>query len=351
MILYSAHRRLPSRPGLQTLVGITLLGLILPGCTAKSNMITAIAINPHHPNILFIATNDSVYKSRDDGATWITVTEGLGHARILSLAVDPTNASIIYAGTLGDAVYRSVDGGNRWSIINAGMKEHVAYVNAFVFHPQNPQTIFAATTVGIFKTINGGMMWEDMPTKGMDSVYTVSFALDPTNPNILYAGTSGGVYKSVNGGMTWKEANNGLIRLEPGTALSLGVNSLVLDPVKTTTLYAGTTQGAFKTVDGAASWIKIQEGIGEEFVAAVLVHPTEKVTLFTATQTGVYKTKDGGEHWTGLNNGLTNRNIRALAMHPKDPNIMYAGTQGGLFKTIDGGSSWIALVIGPKVHG
>jgi photosystem II stability/assembly factor-like uncharacterized protein len=330
------------------LIGIALFGYLLPGCTGHSNMVTAIAINPHHPNILFITTNDSVYKSRDDGATWITVTKGLGHARILSLAVDPANGSIIYAGTLGDAVYRSVDGGNRWSIINAGMKEHVAYVNGFVFHPQDPQTILAATTVGIFKTINGGMMWQEMPTKGMDSVYTVSAVMDPTATNILYAGTSGGVYKSVNGGMTWKEANNGLLHLEPGTALSLGVNALAMDPVKSTTLYAGTTQGAFKTVDGAASWTKIQEGIGEEFVAAIVVHPTEKMTLFVGTQTGVYKTKDGGEHWDTLNNGLTNLNIRALAMHPKDPNIMYAGTQGGLFKTIDRGAHWTDLMIKPK---
>ncbi|MBI3596935.1 MAG: hypothetical protein HY203_07265 [Nitrospirae bacterium] len=343
-----AHRLQTIRHSLRALAVLSFGGVLLLGCSGKSNIVTAIVINPEQPAILFIATNDSVYKTRDDGATWVPVTEGLSNARILSLAIHPTHTSTIYAGTLGDAVYRSVDGGNRWSIINAGLKEHVTVVNAFIFFPRDPETILAATTVGFFKTVNGGMMWDELSSKGMDSVYIVSTALDPTDTNILYAGTSGGVYKSVNGGMNWRESNNGLMRIEPGNALSLGVNSLVMNPMKTTTLYAGTTRGAFKTIDGAASWTKIQEGIGERFIAAILVHPTVSTTLFAATQDGVYKSTDGGEHWVTLNNGLANLNVRSLVMHPKDPNILYAGTQGGLFKTMDGGVHWTALTIRPK---
>lgn len=325
-----------------------LIGFSLVGCSKKSNFVTAIVINPAHPDILFIVTNDAVYKTRDGGATWVTVTEGLSHARVLSLAIHPTNNSTIYAGTLGDAVYRSVDGGNRWSIINAGLKEHVMVVNAFIFYPQNPDTLLAATTVGVFKTTDGGMMWEDLPSKGMDSVYVVAAALDPTDTNTLYLGTSGGVYKSVNGGMNWREVNNGLIQAGRGTALSLGINSLVMDPTRTTTLYVGTTRGAFKTVDGAVSWTKIQEGMGEQFVAAILLHPTITSTLFAGAQNGIYKTTDGGGHWTSMSSGFTNLSIRSLAMHPRDPNVLYAGTQGGLFKTVNGGESWVMLTFGKQ---
>lgn len=332
---------------LRALVVLSFGGVLFPGCIGKSNVVTAIVINPEQPAILFIATNDSVYKSRDDGATWVPVTEGLSNARILSLAIHPTHTSTIYAGTLGDAVYRSVDGGNRWSIINAGLKEHVTVVNAFIFYPQDPDAILAATTVGFFKTINGGMMWDELSNKGMDSVYVVSAALDPTDANIIYAGTSGGVYKTVNGGMNWRESNNGLMRIEPGSALSMGVNSLAMDPAKTTTLYAGTTKGAFKTNDGAASWSKIQE-FGERFTAAILIQPSRSSILYAGTQGGIYKSTDAGEHWSALNSGLTNLNVRSLVIHPKDPNILYAGTQGGLFKTVDGGAHWTPLTIRPK---
>jgi len=330
------------------IVGLFLLVFLLAGCSGKSRMVTAIAINPEHPSILFIATNDAVYKTRDGGATWIPITEGLGHARVLSLAVHPINTSTIYAGTLGDAVYRSVDGGNRWSIVNAGLKEHVTVVNAFIFHPREPETILAGTTVGFFKTLNDGMMWDEMPIKGMDSVYVVSAALDPTDTNILYAGTSGGVFKTVNGGRTWHESNNGLIHLEPGTALSMGVNALVMDPVKTTTLYAGTTRGAFKSTDGATSWTKMQEGMGEIFVASLLIHPTSQNTIFAGTQAGVFRSADGGDHWAALNHGLTNLSIRSLILDPQNPDILYAGTQGGLFKTVDGGLNWTALALRSK---
>jgi photosystem II stability/assembly factor-like uncharacterized protein len=349
VIFYSARGLSISRPGWwRRLIGIALLGVTLTGCGGKSNFVTAIAINPGHPNVIFIATHDAVYKTRDDGATWITATEGLGNTRILSLAIHPINTSTIYAGTLGDAVYRSVDGGNRWSIINAGMKEHVSYVNAFVFHPKNPEIFLAATTVGIFETKNGGLMWEELSNKGMDSVYVVAAVIDPVETEVLYAGTSGGVYKTMNGGMNWVPINRGLIEGEFRTALALGINSLLMDPADRMTLYAGSTRGAFKTSDGGSTWMKIQEGMGERFVAAIVLHPAEPNVLYAGTQNGVYKTTDAGGRWEPWSNGLANLSIRSLMIHPKDPSILYAGTQGGLFKTVDGGANWTALTVRSK---
>ncbi|MBI3995049.1 MAG: hypothetical protein HY349_03615, partial [Nitrospirae bacterium] len=88
MVFYKARGLYRSRLGwLSALVGFMALGLSLPGCNGKSVAVTAIVINPENSNILFIATNDAIYKSRDGGAAWIPLTQGLGHARILSLAV------------------------------------------------------------------------------------------------------------------------------------------------------------------------------------------------------------------------------------------------------------------------
>lgn len=324
----------------KTFISMLLIGLLLSACFGKSQFVTAIAINPEQPQIMFIATNDAVYKTRDGGETWARVTTGLTNARILSLAIHPVQNSTIYAGTMGDAVYRSVDGGNRWSIINAGLKEHVMVVNNFIFFPEEPEAILAATTVGIFQTHNGGLMWEELSNKGMDSVYVVSVALNPTNPRIFYAGTSGGVYKTDNGGQSWFEVNNGLVPKEPGTALSLGVNALLMAPENPEVLYAGTTRGAFKTTDGGKNWSIIGGGLGKPFVSVLLLHPDHPEHIYAGTQKGVFKSLDGGESWSAGNSGLTNTSIRSMVIRPDAPDVLYAGTQGGLFKTEDGAGHW-----------
>ena len=326
--------------------GVGLLCIVvwplLWGCMGESRAVTSIAINPVRPDIVYVATHDAVYKTRDGGSRWSPVMEGLGSSRILSLAVHPAYTSTVYAGTLGDAVYRSMSGGNRWFIINAGLKEHVMYVNEFLFHPQEIDTIFLATTVGTFKSVDGGMMWDELSNKGMNSVYVVSVALDPRDPNIIYAGTSGGVYKSIDGGRVWREANQGLLRLGPGTALSLGVNALTMDPAQPDTIYAGTTKGGFVTRDGAKSWSKI-EATNRLFVSEWIIDPRDASTVYAGTQKGIYKMTNQGTQWTSMNDGLSNRNIRALAMHPEQADILYAGTMRGIFKTIDGGQNWTKL--------
>lgn len=322
---------------------VLILMLWTIGCSGQSNTVTAIAIHPVRPEILYVTTNDRIYKSRDGGESWTSLTEGLGAARVLSLAIHPSMTSTVYAGTLGDAVYRSVDGGQRWTIINAGLKEHVTVVNAFTFHPKDPNTIYAATTVGIFKTTNAGMLWEEMPNKGMDSVYVVPILIDHANPTVIYVGTSGGVYRSNNGGQTWGPRHRGMIDQEMHTGLALGINTLAQDPDLPAILYAGTTRGAYKTTNGGESWSKIADGLGDGFVASIVIHPHHTQVLYAGTSKGMLKSTDGSQTWTAINQGLTNLNVRSLVIHPTNPQVLYAGTHGGLFKTVEGGATWIQL--------
>src|SRR3712207_6331906 len=70
-----------------------------------------------------------------------------------------------------------------------------------------------------------------------------SLALHPTNPNVLYAAVSGVVYRSVNGGASWVEI-----------PLSGRVTEVVLDPSRPTTVYALSPEGVLKSVNGGAGW-------------------------------------------------------------------------------------------------
>jgi photosystem II stability/assembly factor-like uncharacterized protein len=72
-------------------------------------------------------------------------------------------------------------------------------------------------------------------------------ALDPSTSATIYAGTGNGVFKSINGGASWNPFNTNLT--------NLFVNALAIDPVTPTTLYAGTNgSGVFKSIDGGATW-------------------------------------------------------------------------------------------------
>ena len=318
------------------------LVLSAAACGGKSDTIVAIAPHPRNPDIAYVATNESLYKTRDGGATWSKVTTDLSSFRVLTLGVDPHSPANVLAGTMGDAVYKSPDGGQSWTPHNGGLKEHVSVVNQFVFHPRDPDVIYVATTVGAFRTKDGGRHWEER-MRGMKEVhYVVTLAMDAKNSDVMYAGTTGGVYKTTDGTAHWGLVNNGLIPKEKlDAAMALGVNSLVTDPHMPGTVYAGTTNGLFKTSDAGASWHRIEKGLADTYVSAILIDPSNPNILYAGTRKGVHKTTDGGQTWAEANAGLTTLNIRAMALSPIDPLVVFAGTNGsGLFRSRDGTKTW-----------
>ena len=94
-------------------VGLLVLQVGLLGCD-RSEPIVVIQLHPKNPDIMYVTTNDYIYKSRDGGRTWTNISKGMSHSRVIAMAVDPSYPATVYAGTKGDAVYKSYDGGQRW---------------------------------------------------------------------------------------------------------------------------------------------------------------------------------------------------------------------------------------------
>jgi photosystem II stability/assembly factor-like uncharacterized protein len=331
---------------LRLVPGLVLLAL--PACGDSSETIASIALHPTNPNIVYVATNETVYKTRDGGQSWEQFP-AFSSRRVTTLAIDPQLPATAYAGTMGDAVYKSPDGGQHWLPHNVGLKEHVSYVNQFVFHPVQNETIYLATTVGVFRTTDGGRTWNEQMA-GMKEVHiVVALAMDPKNPRLLYAGTTGGVYRSRDGAASWQKFNTGLIPEDLlDASLALGVNTLAVDPVDSNIVYAGTTKGLFKTTDQAASWVRIGESLPDQFISSLLIHPTQHDILYVGGRAGVQKSTDGGRTWQAMNTGLATLNIRTLVMSPRDPQLLYVGTNGsGLYRSTDGAATWtrIPLVV------
>jgi len=321
-----------------------VLMLWLSGCQKDSEAIVSIALHPTNPKILYVATNDAVYKSRDGGDSWEKFPS-FSARRVTTVAIDPQLPATVYAGTMGDAVYKSPDGGQHWLPHNVGLKEHVSFVNQFVFHPALSEKIYAATTVGAFYTKDAGREWEER-MNGMKEVHIVTaIAINPKDPAVLYGGTTGGMYRSEDGAMTWKKINNGLIpESELMASMALGVNAIEIDHINPDIVYAGTTKGLYRTTNKGESWERIGQSIPEPFISSIVLHPSDSSILYVGGTGGVWKSDDSGKTWAPRIEGLSSLNIRALAMEPKDLRTLYAGTNGsGLYRSTDAGRTWTGV--------
>lgn len=328
---------------MKILLPLLFLVVSLAGCN-RSDAIVVIQLHPKNPDIIYIATNDYIYKTRDGGQTWANLSKGMSHSRVISMAIDPAYPATVYAGTKGDAVYKSHDGGQRWASMRSGLDDATisSVVNQFLFDPTDNNHMFLATTMGVFETKNGGEHWTKRMEGMKEVLMVVTLGMDPTRPAVLYAGTSGGVYKTVNEAGQWEKVNNGLVSPDIiKSSRALNVSSILVDPYEPDTVYAATLAGFYKTTDGAKSWVRIGESLADQMIFAMVLDRTKKGVVYIVGRDGVHRSDDGGATWKTMNNGLATTNVRSLAQSASDPKLFYAGTNGsGLYRSKDAGETW-----------
>jgi photosystem II stability/assembly factor-like uncharacterized protein len=116
------------------------------------------------------------------------------------------------------------------------------------------------------------------------------------------------------------------------------------DPEDREVVYAGTTEGLYKTVNGGRNFRRMTEA--DVVVNDVYVDPRDSKHVLLATDRGgVLASQDAGETFTGSNAGVSERKVSALLVDRDDSSRMYAGVVndknfGGVFKSTDGGASW-----------
>src|SRR5207249_1250399 len=147
---------------------------------------------------------------------------------------------------------------------------------------------------------------------------SVVLAMDRGDPRTLYAGQSKGVgvFKSTDGGGSWGAVNTGLTVTRNNLAVIPSVQALAIDPSAASTLYAGSNNGVFKSLDSAAHWSQVNTLNG---VVALAIDRATPSTLYAGiegrlTNHGVVKSIDSGGNWTSANSGLTGTSIDALVI-------------------------------------
>ena len=257
-------------------------------------------------------------------------SHGPKRGQVIALAVDVQHARVLFAGTHGHGLFKSVDRGRSWRAVNAGLGKRPDPQVAVL--ASAPQALFAGTVQnGVFKSTDRGKTWTKT-NAGLAGRHVGALVLDRRNPQTLYAGTEFGVDKSTDGGLTWRAVDSGLV---PGLEWT---HALAIDPRTPSTLYASTTYGLFKSIDGGGTWRAA--GLRGKYVPSLAIDSRRSGVVYAGTfGGGVFKSTNGGATWRATNVGLSDLGVwGGIVVDPTNPRIVYVGTaESGVFRSINAG--------------
>ena len=276
----------------------------------RSHAVRALAQAPSNPDELVAGALDGIFISRDGGSTWTRATAA-GDAELRnfdSLAIDPYDADIIYAGTF-HLPWKTIDGGRHWLAIHGGMIDD-SDVLSLALDETNPRRIFASACSGIYRSDSSGAKWEKIEGIPYSSRRTLAIRQDPAEPVVWYAGTTEGLWKSDDAGKSWA-------RISPADWI---VNALLLeadrDLSRPSRLVIGTErQGVVLSDDGGAHFRAANDGFYHRRVLAVAVdeRDSRRVTaVLSNSPEAVVLSEDGGATWTAMDNGLAGASVRSI---------------------------------------
>ena len=177
--------------------------------------------------------------------------EGEVAGRVTALAVDPTNAAVVYAGTADGGVWKTTNAtGSTPSWTPLTDSQVTLAIGALAVDPNNPSTIYAGTgepnkcqdclpSQGVLKSVDGGAHWTLLA--GSPQHRTSAVVVDRSNSNRVLVATTRGLYFSADGGVSWSQntqIDSVTAAISSTTPVTGGINSLLQDPVNPSVFWA-----------------------------------------------------------------------------------------------------------------
>jgi len=352
--------------------------------------ITALDYDPVNNFLYAGAAAGGVFKSTDNGNSWIPKTDFFPSLSVGALVIDPNNSGTIYCGTgeanistdsyAGFGMLKSIDYGETWNLSGLEETRHIAEIE---IHPLNSNIIYAAVSGGlysksdnrgIYKSADAGASWNRVLFLN-DSTSAIDVAVDPSDINIVYAamwerlrgptfrkaaGISTGIYKSTDGGANWNQLLTGL----PTPNTILGRISIAVAPSNPNYVYAlykqaSTPNGSdnffhsfYKSTDKGNNWTQMPSGIlpGEFssfgwYFGVLKVDPNNPELVYCA-DVDIFKSTNGGNSWQNITFSYSGSfdeqhpDQHALWIDPNNQNNLICGNDGGVFTTDAGSNPW-----------
>jgi len=312
-----------------------------------------LVIDPQNPSVMYAgATSGGIWKTVDGGASWVVLDDMMANLAVTSIVMDPTDSSVLYAGTgegfffgtgpagRGFGIFKSVDAGATWTQLPGTANASFFFVNELVISESDPQRVYAGTRTGVWRTTNGGASWE----------------LVLANPNAI---TAPGVQNTV--------------------GCTVGCTDMVIrTDGSPDVLFAsfGSFQpdGLYRSSDGGDTWLQYSVPTQQGRMSLALAPSDNDVVYISMADNGsggqtgrlvqLYRSIDGGDSFTAqadlendpfAPNLLTNMVIalgcfeymdysqgwydNALAVDPIDPDVVWVGGIA-LSRSDDGGATW-----------
>jgi photosystem II stability/assembly factor-like uncharacterized protein len=304
----------------------------------------------------------------------------------------------LYVGTVGEGLFRSMDGGETFVRACDGMFVE-CHVRSLAVHPGDPRVIFLGNEQGLFRTSDGANQWTHVESP-CDGRQVWCILLKSSQPDLLVVGTCpAGLFVSEDGGKSWRLPAVRMLQNCP-RIMHTRVTCLTTDPEEPGTLYAGVEiDGIFCSRDFGKTWGPIGQGLSSRDIHALAfaVSSNKNWNMLAATNNDLNLSTDRGETWQPLEigkvmpwsycrtlgqpigrteeillgngdappgsagmigrsvdggrtwtqakmPGRANSTIWNFAVHPADSGLIYAASVSGeIYRSVDAGKSWIKL--------
>lgn len=314
------------------------------------------------------ASTGGIFLSDDTCRTWISLFDNAGNSlSIGDMAVSLSDPGIIWAGTgeasgeqssasIGDGVYRSLDGGLTWKHMGLEKTRHISRIR---IHPQDPDVVYVAATGarwganeerGIYRTRDGGETWEKILYVDENTGFS-DLLVFPDGTTLLASawqqyrnawahvqkGPNSGLYRSEDGGDTWDKIG------EVIPQDNIGRIALDYAPANPNRVYAcleHDSLGFFRSEDMGKTWTALKNDVRTSYwYGRIYVDPVNEDRVWVMG-TLVQETIDGGNSFSRIRMKDVHVDHHVVWMNPEDTAFMILGNDGGVYFTQNRGTTW-----------
>jgi len=342
------------------------------GPGAMSGRITAIAVDPTHPEVIYAgAASGGVWRSKSGGTAWEPIFDKAPTQGIGSIAINPRNPDEIWIGTgegnprnsqnFGVGIFKTINGGKDWVCMGL---QNTRTIHRIVLNRDNPDVIFAASQGstygptddrGVFKSTDGGKTWKKSLFVN-NLTGCADLVADPQNPNKLFAamweyqrwpwffksgGKGSGLYVTYDAGETWEKRTD-KDGLPEGDLGRIGLAVAKSNPDIVYAIVEAKENALYKSTDGGKKWQKMADkGQGDRpfYYSEIYIDPKNENRVYSI-YTVISRSEDGGRSFSSWANWSIHPDHHAFWISPDNPNYVINGNDGGLNITLDGGKTW-----------